>query len=92
MPFAEGEHPVRDLGPYGEHEPFRISVRARAARRDLHRPDTSLSQDRVKRGGELPGPVPDQEPEVCSPVTQVHQQVAELLCGPRAVRIRGGPT
>ena len=28
MPFAEDEHPVGDLGPGGEHEPFRISVRA----------------------------------------------------------------
>ncbi len=29
MPFAEDEHPVGDLGPGGEHEPFRLSVRAR---------------------------------------------------------------
>ena len=26
MPFAEDQHLVGDLGPGGEHEPFRISV------------------------------------------------------------------
>ena len=33
MPFAEDEHPVGELGPGGEHEPFRISV---APHRQLH--------------------------------------------------------
>src|SRR5690348_6710928 len=42
MPLAEDQHPVGDLGPGGEHEPFRISVRFRAAGRDLHGLDTSL--------------------------------------------------
>jgi len=36
VPSAEDEHPVGDLGPGGEHEPFRISVRPRTSRRDLH--------------------------------------------------------
>jgi hypothetical protein len=63
MPFTEDQHLVGDLGPGGEHEPFRITVRPRAARRDLHHLDTSVGQDRVKRSGELAGPVPDQEPE-----------------------------
>jgi hypothetical protein len=63
MPLAEDEHPVGDLGPGGEHEPFRISVRARAARRDLHDLDTGIGQDRVKRCGELSGPITDEEPE-----------------------------
>ena len=26
MPFAEDQHPIADLGPGGEHEPFRIAV------------------------------------------------------------------
>ena len=30
MPLAEDQHPVGDLRPGGEHEPFRISVRAGA--------------------------------------------------------------
>jgi hypothetical protein len=58
MPRAEDKHPVGGLSPGGEHEPFRIRVRARAARRDLHRLDTGIGQDCVERCGELPGPVP----------------------------------
>jgi hypothetical protein len=29
VPFAEGQHPVRDLSPDGAHEPFRVRVRVR---------------------------------------------------------------
>ena len=89
MPFAEDQHPVGDLGPGGEHEAFRKSIRSRAARRDLHGLDTGAGQDRVKRCGELPGPVADQEPQVRGAFTQIHQQVADLLSCPRPVRIRG---
>jgi hypothetical protein len=91
MPFAEDEHLVGDLGPGGEHEPFRISVRAGAAGRDLHDLDAGIGQDGVKRRGELPGPVADQEPEVRGAITQVHQEVADLLCGPGPVRVGGDP-
>ena len=66
MPLAEDQHLVCELGPGGEHEPFRITVRPRAARRDLHHLDTRPGQDGVERRGELPGPVPDQEPEARS--------------------------
>jgi hypothetical protein len=41
-----------------------MSVRTRAAGRDLHDLDASVGQHRVERRGELPGPVPDQELEV----------------------------
>jgi len=89
VPLAEDQHPVGDLGPGGEHEPFRVSVRPRTPGRDLHGHDSGIGQDRVERRGELPGPVPDQEPEACGTITQIHQQVADLLCGPRPVRVRG---
>jgi hypothetical protein len=69
MPLAEDQHPVSDLRPGGEHEPFRIRVRARAPGRDLHDLDTGVGQDRVKRRGELPGPVTDLEPEAGGAVT-----------------------
>lgn len=36
MSFAENRHPVGDPSPGGEHEPFRISIRARTSRRNLH--------------------------------------------------------
>jgi hypothetical protein len=42
MPLAEDQHPVGDLCAGGEHEPFRISVGARAAGRDLHGLDASV--------------------------------------------------
>ena len=70
VPLTEDQHPVGDLGPGGEHEPFRIGVRPRTPRRDLHHLDTGASQRRIERAGELPGPVADQEPEVRGPVTQ----------------------
>jgi hypothetical protein len=35
MPLAEDQHPVGDLGPGGEHEPFRIGIRSRAPGRDF---------------------------------------------------------
>ena len=91
MPLAEDENPIGDLGPGGEHEPFRISVRARASGRDRHGLDTGIGQDRVKRCCELPGPVADEEPEAGGAVTEVHQEVADLLCGPGTVRVRGDP-
>ena len=69
MPLAEDEHPVGDLGPGGEHEPFRVSVRARAAGRDLHGLDAGIGQDGVKRRAELTGPITDQEPEAGGAIT-----------------------
>ncbi len=89
MPFAEDKYPVGDLRPGGQHESFRISVRPRAARRNFHGFDACAGQDSVERVGELPGAVADQEPEAGSAVAQVHQEVADLLCGPRPVRARG---
>ena len=67
--FAEDQDPVGDLGPGGEPEPLRVSVRARTSGRDLHRPDTRAGQDRVERIGELPGAVADQELEVRGAIT-----------------------
>ena len=57
--------------------------------RDLHGLDTDAGQDRVKRCGELPGPVADQEPEIRGAITQIHQQVTDLLHSPQPVRVRG---
>ena len=91
MPLAEDQHPVSDLGPGCEHEPFRISVRARAPGRDLHRLDTNAGQDRVKRRGELTGPITDKEPEVRGAITQIHQEVADLLDCPQPIGIAGDP-
>jgi hypothetical protein len=60
-----------------------------ASRRDLRGLDTGAGQGRVERGGELPGPVADQEPEVRGAITQVHQEITDLLGGPQPVWVRG---
>jgi hypothetical protein len=39
----------------------------------------------------LPGPVADQEPEIRGPVTEIHQEIADLLRGPQPVRVCGDP-
>jgi hypothetical protein len=36
-----------------------------------------------------PGPVAGQEPEACGAVAEIHQEIADLLGGPRPVRVRG---
>ena len=69
VPLAEDQHPVSDLGPGGEHESFRVTVRARAPGRDLRDLDGSVGQDRVKGRCELSGAVAYQEPEVRGVVT-----------------------
>jgi hypothetical protein len=45
--LAEDQHPVGDLGPGGEHESFRISVRPRASGWDLYGLDAGGGKDRV---------------------------------------------
>jgi len=89
MPLAEDQHPVGDLGPGREHEPLRIGIRARATGRDLHGLDPGVGQDCVERLGELPGPITDQVLEIRGAITQIHQVVADLRCGPPPVRVRG---
>ncbi len=87
MAFAEDEHPVGDLGPGGAREPFGMGVRARTPGRNLHGCDAGAGQHLVKGCGELPGTVADQEPEVRGVVAEVHQEIADLLGGPRPVRM-----
>jgi hypothetical protein len=61
--LAEDEHPVGELGTGGEHEPFGVGVHARTAGGDLEDLDARVGQDRIERGGELAGPIPDEESE-----------------------------
>jgi len=72
--FAEDQHPVGDLGPGGEHEPLRVGIRLWASRRDLDHFYACVGQDRVERRAEL---------------TEIHQQIADLLRSPRPVRVGG---
>jgi hypothetical protein len=89
--FAEDEHAVGYLGPGGEHEPFRMSTRARTSGRDLQSLDAGAGQGSVEGIGELPSAIADQEPEVGGAVSEVHQEVADLLGSPGAVRVGGDP-
>ena len=59
--------------PYLAAERARMREDLLQATEKLHALDTGTGQDRVGRCGELPGPVADQEPEVCGPVTEVHR-------------------
>ena len=92
MPLAEGQHPVGDLRPDGQHEPFRISIRVEAPRRDPHGLDASFSQDLVERLGELPGPVTDQEPEVHSAVPQIQARSPRSISSLRVCCTVYGPS
>src|SRR2546430_10101051 len=51
----------------------------------------ALARAAPEDAGELPGPVADQEPEARGAVAEVHQDVADLLGGPRPVRMGGDP-
>src|SRR5215472_18005727 len=88
VPLSGDQHPIGHLSPGGAYPSFGVCVRARAARRDLYHLDPRVGENRVECGGELPGPVPDQEPEPAGVRPQVHQQVPRLLHRPRAVRVR----
>src|SRR5258708_6701690 len=52
-------------------------------------PYTTLFRSLVEGAGELGVAVPDEEAEGADPVCEVHEQVAGLLGGPGAVRVRG---
>jgi hypothetical protein len=69
-------------GSGGQDESFGEAVRSWTSRRDLHSVDTGTGQDAVEGGGELAGPVADEEPEGGGAVVEIHQQVPGLLGGP----------
>jgi hypothetical protein len=54
VPFADDQHLIDDLGPGGEHEPFRIGVRLRIPRRNRHHFDAGTSQYRIERAANCP--------------------------------------
>ncbi len=76
MALAEDQHPVGDLRLCGEHEPFRITVRARAAGRDRPR-----APDRPSRGLVATRPAIHFDLEIRRP----RRQAAEQLAGREAL-------
>jgi hypothetical protein len=82
MSLAEDQHAIGDRGAGGEDEPFRVRVRPWALRWDLARGDTGVSEHGVEGGGgELAGPVADQDREPFGVLAKVHEQIPCLLGG-----------
>src|SRR6266498_2075834 len=89
MSFSKDEHAVGNLAAGGEDEPFGVGVRSRASWWDLADGDAGIGQHGVEGGGELPGPVTDEDLELVGAVAQGHEQIPGLLDGPRPVRVGG---
>src|SRR5258705_7376136 len=89
MSFVEDEHAVGELAAGGEDEPFRVGVGSWAAWWDLADGDSGVGQHGVEGGGELPGPVPDEDLELVGAVAQIHEQVTGGLGGPGSVGVGG---
>jgi hypothetical protein len=89
VPLIEDQHPVGDLGPDRQDEAFGEAVRPRARRWNLDHLDARVRQDRVERCRELTGPVADEEPKPSDMLAEIHDEVAGLLRGPRAVGMPG---
>ena len=72
VPRPGDQHRAGDLRRDGANPALVMRVRSRAARRDLHHLDPGSRQHSAGRLGDLPGPVPDQEPEPGRTLPQVH--------------------
>jgi hypothetical protein len=59
------------------------------ADRSLDNPHTAASEHLIEHGGELAVAVADQESELAGAFTEIHQEVAGLLGGPRTGGVRG---
>ena len=87
--FVVDQHPVGAFGADAADEPVRIAVRPRRPRRDLDHGNAFGAEDGIEGSGECGVPVADQEAQGADLVTEVHQQVAGSLGGPRRGRVRG---
>jgi hypothetical protein len=89
VPPTADQHAVGEFGSDGAHEPFGEAVRSRTPSRNPDHGDAHIGQDSVERGGELAGPVSDEEPELGGALAEIHYEVADLLGGPSAVGVGG---
>ena len=58
-------------------------------RRNADHADAHVGEDSVEGRGELTGPISDKEPELRDSITKIHQQIADLLRSPPAIRVCG---
>jgi hypothetical protein len=89
VPFVVDEHPVGALGSCGAYPSLGVTVRPRRLRRGLHFFQALAGEYLVEGAGELGVTIPDEEAECLGPVAEVHDKVAGLLSGPRAVGMLG---
>ena len=88
VPLIEDQHAVGEFGSDRPHETFGEAVCPGAPRRNSDHADADIFEDSVERRCELAGSVSDEEPELGDTIAEIHDQVADLLGGPRAVRVR----
>jgi hypothetical protein len=89
VPLADDQHAVGEFGSEGADEPFGETVRPGAPRRNPDHADADIGEDGIERCCELTGSISDEEPELGEVIAEIHDQVADLLGGPLAVRVRG---
>jgi hypothetical protein len=89
MVFVVDQDPVAALGSDAADEAFGERVRSRCPSWSLDHMDALRREDRVERSAELRVPVPDEKPERCGSLAEVHDRVACLLGGPRRRRVGG---
>jgi hypothetical protein len=91
VPFAADQHPVGDLGPGGEHEPLRVGVRPWARGGIFTASMPALARTASKKPVNCPALSRTRNRKSATRSPGVHQEIADLLGGPRPVRVRGDP-
>ena len=86
MGFVVDEQPVGALGSCAAYPSLGVAVCARCPGRGFDWLHALAGEDRVEDAGELGAAVADQEAEAADPVTEIQDQVAGQLRGPRVVR------
>lgn len=82
MSGVKDEHSVEEFSTEAADPAFHDRVCAGRPNRSLDELYTLAGEDRVEHAGELRVPVADQEFELRTKVTEVHEQIACLLANP----------
>jgi hypothetical protein len=78
MRLSVDQHPVRELGPDGQHEPFGEAVRPRTPGRGLDRLDTRIREHRIEEDRELPARSRTRNRNPPGAFTKIHHEIAGL--------------
>src|SRR5262249_17911162 len=77
---------IEELTAAGLHPPLHDRVHSWHPYTGEHHLDPRIGQDGIEQPGELPVPVPDQEPRPASGILKIHDQVPGGLGHPRGSR------